>query len=244
MSFNSFAAGNRVYNGGSNSPNQGMTLDPTGYVERGLAPNSRQGSQNRSGLAQGALSALRQQTPGSPGGTDYNQQNRDSAVRGQNSATNYGGALSGPKMGSTTASSTRGTIKIVKDEDLMGNMTNARRSYDLTRSQNRARAEQEQRNFQVEQGALRRQTYYDLLNQGNDYSGRGMTFSSGEEYYDDKMRDDANNQLKALQMAAQGRLDELQRNTMGALSEFDNTRTTAQQEQLYRNRQRAKNWTR
>jgi hypothetical protein len=244
MAWNSFAAGNRIYNGGSNAPNQGMTLDPTGYINRGLAPNSQQ-SQNRSGLAAGALSALRSQAPGGrPANSDPAQQNRDSLVAGQNSATNYSGALSGPKMGSTTASSTRGTIRIVKDEDLMGGMTNARRSYDLTRSQNRARAEQEQRNFQVEQGALRRNTYYDLLNQGNDYSGRGMTFSSGEGYYDDKVRDDANNQLKALQLAAQGRLDELQRNTMGALSEFDNTRTTAQQEQLYRNRQRAKNWTR
>ena len=34
MAFNNLAVGNKVYNGGSNSANRGMTLDPSGYMER------------------------------------------------------------------------------------------------------------------------------------------------------------------------------------------------------------------
>lgn len=52
--FNAYAAGNPVYNGGSPNPTSG-TLDPSGYITRGL--NTPSGS--RSGLAAAALSRIR-----------------------------------------------------------------------------------------------------------------------------------------------------------------------------------------
>lgn len=51
--FNPYAAGDKVYNGGSPNPTSG-TVDPTGYVQREL-----NNSQSRSGLARAALDRMR-----------------------------------------------------------------------------------------------------------------------------------------------------------------------------------------
>lgn len=63
--FNAYAAGNPVYNGGSPNPTSG-TLDPSGYVQRGLNTPSN----SRSGLAAAALARIRGITPdpNAPGG--------------------------------------------------------------------------------------------------------------------------------------------------------------------------------
>lgn len=64
ISASSYSVGNRVYRGGSSAPTQG-TVDPMGYIDRGL----NNPSQSRSGLAQAALRRLGSRTRGGPAQT-------------------------------------------------------------------------------------------------------------------------------------------------------------------------------
>jgi len=45
--FNQYAAGAKIYNGGSNSPHQGMMLDPLGYKTRDAITKARRNAMLR-----------------------------------------------------------------------------------------------------------------------------------------------------------------------------------------------------
>lgn len=87
----SFAAGKKVYNGGSNSANRGMTLDPSGYMERSRMQRASRTRMSGAGSALPGASA-----PASSGGGG-------SSAGLASSAINQGDALAG---GTTAGSQT------------------------------------------------------------------------------------------------------------------------------------------
>lgn len=64
--FNAYAAGNKVYRGGSSAAHFGASLDPMGYIERELNKRGGMQSQRRSGWASGALAKMGQGGQGGP----------------------------------------------------------------------------------------------------------------------------------------------------------------------------------
>ncbi len=89
MAFNNLAVGNKVYNGGSNSANRGMTLDPSGYMER---------SRNQAAAKKRLVSSLAPRPGISPG-----QAAPPGAVPGQAASGSGGSSTAAVKAGTGTA---------------------------------------------------------------------------------------------------------------------------------------------
>lgn len=244
--WNPYGAGDKIYNGVSRSANQGMTLDPSGYVQRELSKPS----DARSGLAAGALQALRTPSSSIDQPIDYGGPAAPAPVKqvrlGPHQAakpTKYSGNVTTPKYTQVRATNL-GSIKFVKDQDLNADITNATRAYYDAKNSNLGRAQEVQNQFNIDEALLQQQTSRGLLDLLNTFGGNGMAFSSGQTYYDSQARTDADNQLKQLQATATEKLAEITRAQTEASSALAAARESARGEQKYRNTTRAKGWTR
>lgn len=182
----SYSRGNPVYNGGSSAPTQG-TVDPMGYIDRSL----NQPSQQRSGLAQAALQRLSSSVPpnpanangpNAPGGTSW-VGSSGSGTPVTHQVTPTGQLVPGaplpasapPASAPNDTSNPYDAVEGAAQQRLLA----GRNSYLHNEQVQRQNLEE---NFTNQNRAANIQHPIDLMHLLNQFSGRGMAYSSGYGY--------------------------------------------------------------
>lgn len=204
--FNPYAAGNKVYNGGSSAATSGP-VDPTGYIDRELNNNPSYSP----GVAAGALSTVKANASGQ---------------------TEQPAAPQNPVATTPTASSTTGAIgyniPIPYDLQLKGIEANSNYQnlmLQLTAQRNAAAQAETigKRNLDINQkdaqrGDLNRAAY------------RGMARSSGYIQQVDRTAQDFNNQLADLESRFYQALNDAQASEVGGKAQYDSIMQAIQRE--------------
>lgn len=206
---NPYAAGNKVYNGGSSAATVGP-VDPTGYIDRELNNNPSYSP----GVAAGALSTIRTSLSTDPTSTDAN-------------ATPANPVATTPTQ-STTTGSINYNIPIPYDLQLKGIEANSNYQNLMLqlKAQRDAAAQNEmigRRNLDINQKDAQRSDI-------NRAAYRGMARSSGYINQVDRTAQEFNNQFADLESRFYQALNDAQASEVGGKAQYDSIMEAIQRE--------------